>query len=112
MEVVASVIQNRVNHPCDTWGSGWVGVCLHWRQFSCWNSDDPNCRWIESVTEADAEFRLALRLAGETLQGKLTDITSDANYYLTAGARRLPFLRRARFLGRMHGFDCYRMEYR
>lgn len=87
MHAVANVVMNRVSRP-KWWGRDVAAVCLYPYQFSCWNDGDPNLPQLRSVTSADREFLIALRLAAEAVNGKLPDITKGATSYKTV---RLPW---------------------
>ncbi|MGF1609740.1 MAG: cell wall hydrolase [Kiloniellales bacterium] len=82
MQAVANVIANRAARP-GWWGSDFISVCMKPYQFSAWNSNDPNSGKAARVTEADAQFRVALDLAGKAVAGVLPDITGGATHYHT-----------------------------
>lgn len=77
---VANVIQNRVDKP-SWWGKGWVGVCTHPWQFSCWNEGDPNRARLLRVTEADPQYRDCLVIAKAAVAGDLRDRTKGSDHY-------------------------------
>ncbi len=82
MQAVANVIMNRVAR------GGWYGltpaeVCQKPKQFSCWNSSDPNYKKMLSVTTSDPQFRQAWQIAEQAVAGKLPDITGGATEYHT-----------------------------
>jgi len=100
VEAVAAVILNRraaardylakrpdrSRHPL--FGSGALAaVCLanpeaRWRQFSCWNTGDPNRAKLEKVTEVgDARFRFCLDVARRAVAGSVVDKTGGATHY-------------------------------
>lgn len=87
MQAVASVILNRVNFARAQssgdywWGNNVVRVCQKPLQFSCWNSNDPNSAKLQSVTNTDAAFALALRIAAWAASGNLPDTTAGATHY-------------------------------
>jgi len=80
MHAVASVVLNRVAKP-GWWGHSITSVCLCPFQFSAWNDNDPNLTKLRSVTSADKEFMVALRVAAEAAKGRLPDITHGATSY-------------------------------
>ncbi|NHN93811.1 cell wall hydrolase [Acetobacter sicerae] len=80
MHAVLNVIGNRVKQP-SWWGHDIAGVCQRPWQFSCWNSDDPNRAKLLAVTEQNAQFAIALKLAGFLVAGTLSDITHGADHY-------------------------------
>ena len=80
MIAVGCVIRNRVNKG--GYGEGYIGVCLEPKQFSCWNQNDPNLKYMESLTEEDVGFQAALPLAMGIINDDISDITAGAlNYY-------------------------------
>ncbi len=91
-EAVASVIINRVQHAQKSkkqfqrgywWGHDVVSVCLKPYQFSCWNADDPNAAYIQSIDEGHAVFEQCLRVARRAVKGLLIDLTQGATHYHT-----------------------------
>lgn len=89
MEAVASVILYRANNP-GWWGRNVKDVCLKPFQFSCWNSDDPNRALILSKfpNQQDHIFDLAFEIAGQALNGQITDRTNGASHYAVTGLER------------------------
>lgn len=72
IRAVAAVVLNRAMHPrVHWWGRTVVGVCRAHRQFSCWNSDDPNLPKLLAVTQANEKFRICSKVAQEALEGRL-----------------------------------------
>lgn len=84
MAGVANVVTNRVNYP-GWWGTGWVGVCIAPKQFSCWNDNDPNRARLLRVTAEDPQFRDCLLIARAAIAGELRDRTQGANHYHATG---------------------------
>lgn len=84
MAAVAHVILNRVALG-GWWGSTIVEVCLHPRQFSCWNMDDPNRSKLMNVTTNDPNFDMATSIAQLAVGGSLgADTTNGADSYYAA----------------------------
>lgn len=80
MVAVANVIQNRVK--AGAWyGATYEEVCKKPKQFSCWNTNDPNYNKILNVTEADGDFEIAMMIARAVVDGDLKDITNGATHY-------------------------------
>lgn len=99
IEAVAAVIVNRRDlaraylakrpdrsrHPL--FGSGTLAsACLAnpespYRQFSCWNVNDPNRAKLERVTADDAAFRQCLDIARLAVEKALADRTRGATHY-------------------------------
>lgn len=82
---VAAVILNRAMHPhVHWWGTTVVGVCRARKQFSCWNSTDPNLPKLLAVTLDNDRFRICWRVAQDAMGGKLQDLCKlGATHYHT-----------------------------
>ncbi len=83
---VASVILNRVRK------GGWFGnsiieVCKKPKQFSCWNSDDPNRAKIEAVGWGDLDFQRCALAALQALTAQEADPTQGATHYHAIGIK-------------------------
>lgn len=91
MLAVANCILNRAAHP-RWWGHDVISVCLDAWQFSCWNARDPNLPKMESVTEADPDFGIAVGIAKVVMQGqnRLHDLTRGADSYYDTRMREPP----------------------
>ena len=83
MQAVMNVVMNRYKDNRTWWGRSIKDICLAKYQFSAWNSNDPNRPQMLAVTEADPNFRIALRLARQAVSGALPDITGGADHYHT-----------------------------
>jgi hypothetical protein len=96
MHAVGCVIQNRrdaareyerhLKHAHYLYGNGSLtGVCRAPFQFSCWpTKKDTNKRAaIETVTDDDPEFEIALRIAQHVYDGDLEPIVGRSTHYLT-----------------------------
>ncbi len=79
MQAVCNVIMNRVDDG--RFGDGIQGVCLKPKQFSSWNTNDPNRARLISVTAADPAFARALVIAQAAVKRQLVDLTNGALYY-------------------------------
>jgi hypothetical protein len=94
MTAVAAVIANRVRRR---WGgkTDAVGVCLAYKQFSCWNDADPNRAKLDAVLRApDAAYVLAQTVAARMLRGTNDDPTAGATHYCASGT--LPYWARGK----------------
>lgn len=80
MQAVANVIMNRFKSP--RWPNTVRGVALQNKQFSAWNSNDPNRALMEAATINTPYFAQALQIARLALTGQLPDITGGADHYL------------------------------
>ena len=60
------------------------GVCLHHKQFSCWNANDPNREILLGVISNDI-YDSCLQLARQVLDGTLSDVTNGADSYHVTG---------------------------
>jgi N-acetylmuramoyl-L-alanine amidase len=89
MQAVANVIMNRVamadSHRHFGDGSPASACQAPW-QFSCWNENDPNRQKILDLPDGDPLFEQALLIAGDAVNGILTDITDSATYYYVNGS--------------------------
>lgn len=85
MQAVANVIMNRfdkfLSGEITWWGEGIIDICLKPKQFSCWNTGDPNLAVIEKVDATNQTFAIALNVAGKAIDGDLEDITNGATSY-------------------------------
>jgi N-acetylmuramoyl-L-alanine amidase len=88
MEAVAAVILNRqavaLKRPgrrAQFGGPDVAGICRARLQFSCWNVDDPNYKWLVAPTIAGESFELARSVAIAALNGQLLDATGGADHY-------------------------------
>jgi N-acetylmuramoyl-L-alanine amidase len=83
MVAVAWVIRHRSER------SGWPDsvalVCLQPKQFSCWNSSDPNRAKMMLAGHDTPMFNEAMFAAYGTLTAKLSDPTGGADHYHTSG---------------------------
>ena len=83
-EGVAAVVLNRLKRgQPDRFGATIAGVCLKSKQFSCWNSDDPNLEKLKRVDETDRHFRACIEIAERTVNGTLSDPTNGSDHYHT-----------------------------
>ncbi|GAB7125599.1 hypothetical protein JCM19000A_01060 [Silvimonas sp. JCM 19000] len=90
MTAVAHVVLNRVAAK-SWWGRTIVEVCRKPWQFSCWNLNDPNLPKMRAVTSSDAQFALALQIAGRAVAGTLgNDITHGATHYYATSMHTPP----------------------
>jgi len=80
MQRVINVIVNRADNP-RWWGTDLVSVCLAPEQFSCRDADDKNLPQLLAVTDTDPQFRIALALAAQAVNGTLKDLTNGADSY-------------------------------
>ena len=91
MEAVAHVVLNRLAVSKQIkifwWGNSIEEICLHPRQFSCWNYSDPNRERLLSVTDENKEFKTALEISEDACAGLLIfDITNGATHYYNPAA--------------------------
>lgn len=78
---VANVIMNRFKRG-GKYGKTLTEVCLKPRQFSCWNSHDPNRPLIQQeVLEKEPLFKLCRTVAHKTIKGIWPDLTRDSDHY-------------------------------
>lgn len=77
---VAYTIINRAARP-SWWGGDITTVCLAPKQFSCWNSDDPNFALLQEVNLDSFSFRDCLAAALLVYNRTLPDPTNGATHY-------------------------------
>ena len=80
MEAVANVVMNRLRKKC-WWGRTISEVCLKPKQFSCWNTGDPNAILLTRDLTADSLFQVCCRIAKRAMKGLLPDITKGSTHY-------------------------------
>jgi spore germination cell wall hydrolase CwlJ-like protein len=89
MTAVAAVIRNRLEISTRLggrhwWGWDWVTVCRARGQFASWNPGNPNRAKLLTAKDIDPDFRLAKRIATDTIAGKVVDPTFGATSYKAA----------------------------
>jgi N-acetylmuramoyl-L-alanine amidase len=79
---VASVVMNRLMYGSyGGWPNSVAAICTQPKQFSCWNSNDPNLPVIESVDASDPVFQDCLDIAQAAIAGSISDNTGGATFY-------------------------------
>ena len=91
MSAIASVILNRMkysasclalkNKPAWWGGPDSTSICLHPKQFSCWNLDDPNRALITELAADSPELKPARLIVDMLFKGLLKDVTFGATHY-------------------------------
>lgn len=87
MRSVGHVILNRVKAGQKALGDSVIGVCRKRKQFSCWNSGDPNRARMKELAHLDSEnpdwqaWVTADKLAAKMLAGLDQDNTCGSTYY-------------------------------
>lgn len=79
-EAIASVVLNRTKKP-KRFGGTVKEVCKQRKQFSCWNSGDPNLPKLLKVTMNDPIFAECMKIAKTAVDTLLTDVTKGATHY-------------------------------
>jgi spore germination cell wall hydrolase CwlJ-like protein len=78
---VANVIHNRLKRG-GPYGKTIMEVCLKARQFSCWNTGDPNRSLIQKEDlEDDSLFKLCQQIALKIRRGVWPDLTRNSDHY-------------------------------
>jgi N-acetylmuramoyl-L-alanine amidase len=78
---VANVIFNRLKRG-GPYGKTLTEVCLRSRQFSCWNSDDPNRTLIQGEDlEKDPLFKFCQHIVLKVQRGVWPDLTRNSDHY-------------------------------
>lgn len=100
MHAVANVIMNRfakaIEGEITWWGHTIQGICKAKNQFSCWNSNDPNCKKISEVSAKDVTYAMALIIAGQAVHGILPDLTAAATSYYADTMSEPPYWAKGR----------------
>ncbi len=85
MQDVGHTIMNRVAHP--SWrGTTVLDVCLKPWQYSCWNENDPNRGYLNSLPDTDQLYQQASDIAESLFDGEIIDRTNGATYYYRIGS--------------------------
>jgi spore germination cell wall hydrolase CwlJ-like protein len=83
---VAAVVLNRLKRgQPDRFGATIADVCLKPKQFSCWNSDDPNLEKLKRLDETDRHFRACIEIAERAVNGTFSDPTNGSDHYHKVG---------------------------
>ncbi len=78
---IGNVIMNRFQRG-GPYGKTITEVCLKARQFSCWNSNDPNRPLIQQEDlEKDSLFKLCQMVAEKVTRDLWPDLTRDSDHY-------------------------------
>jgi N-acetylmuramoyl-L-alanine amidase len=80
---IAHVIRNRYEYQRKAWGLTIAEVCLKPKQFSCWNTNDPNRERIKGATAANSWFAQCYAIVKNVLDGLVPDPTSRSTHYHT-----------------------------
>lgn len=83
LEAVASVIWNRWHVQPSYFGKTIREVCLKPYQFSCWNKNDPNLKWLLTACISDETYALCKMIAEEFLAGRGEDVVNGSDHYHT-----------------------------
>lgn len=94
---VAWVILNRAKNP-RWWGEDIISVCLHKKQFSCWNKSDPNRNacfnranyYHDEDYLRDPVFRECFLATLCVLHGIISDPTFGSDHYHANGIPKKP----------------------
>jgi spore germination cell wall hydrolase CwlJ-like protein len=79
MAGVAHVIQNRKRR--NAWPDTVLEVCLQPKQFSVWNTGDPNFKKVITRDLDDPSFWMAMYVALGVILGQIEDPTEGADHY-------------------------------
>lgn len=80
-KAVVHVIINRTNHKASKRDHSLAATALRWRQFSAWNTSDPNRRRMEATALSDETFRECMRAVLTALDE--IDPTKGSRHYHT-----------------------------
>jgi N-acetylmuramoyl-L-alanine amidase len=78
---VVWVVINRLHREKGRFPSTVQGVVYQAKAFSCFNTDDPQCRAVRVVNESDYDFVKALNAVTSVLTGKVPDVTNGSDHY-------------------------------
>ncbi|MDR0630794.1 MAG: cell wall hydrolase [Holosporales bacterium] len=84
---IGNVVMNRYT------GSDYTieQVCLKPSQFSCWNTDDPNCNILKNISIENEIYRICLDISEQIINEKIGDITNGATHYYSKILRKAPY---------------------
>ena len=82
-KAVVHVFMNRVQAKIMDADSTLAQACLRFKQFSCWNENDPNRLLLQKVSLDDKDLRICLKCALEALDED--DFTNGATHYHSKG---------------------------
>ena len=93
---VAWVLRNRLEWPGGPfwWSRHPAGgvrpnsiaaVCRQPFQFSCWNSNDPNCPKLKALSIADPTYLRIHEIVEQVMNGEINDPTGHASHYEMVG---------------------------
>jgi len=92
---VAYIILNRARNfkgRKGMFGNGTIkSVCFAYKQFSCWNKDDPNYNKILKLDQSDKEYSAIKKICFNVLLGKLHDITRGSTHYYAKSMKKEPY---------------------
>jgi spore germination cell wall hydrolase CwlJ-like protein len=77
---VGNVVMNRAGLK-GTYGQSIEEICLKPRQFSCWNTGDPNRALLMQDIIADPIFALCRLVAAKVVSGEWPDLTKGSDHY-------------------------------
>lgn len=87
-QAVAWVIRNRVEIDLkgdgkpDWWGEGYTKVCLKPWQFSCWNKDDANYKYLSGAKKIpEVQYNVCKEIVIDVADGVVPDPTGGATHY-------------------------------
>jgi len=83
---VANVIVNRFKKG--GFGQTITEICLKPRQFSCWNTNDPNRPLLQQESlERDSLFKICQKVAQKVTKGIWPDLTRESDHYHATSCR-------------------------
>lgn len=90
------------------WGEGYAGVCLAPYQFSCWNKNDPNFKYLSGqLPIPTAQYEQARKAALDVINGQ-TDPTGGATHYHTTSIKSPAWTKGAKVTVRVGNHVFYR----
>jgi spore germination cell wall hydrolase CwlJ-like protein len=106
---VAWVILNRLNREEGRFPKTLQGVIQQPYAFSCFNTNDPQCAKVKTVSETDPAFVEALHAATAVLTGRVASPIADADhYYLTSMAKPPAWAKKMTLIKKIGGHSFFR----
>ena len=92
MQATACTIKNRLNSGVKWWGKTPRQVCLYPWQYSCWNTRGPNPNRFRIIgfDRESPDFKIAMMVAAQVIDGSLKDVTNGATHYYNPSLCQMP----------------------
>jgi len=87
---VGNVVLNRLSRG-KRFGQTIKEVCLKEKQFSCWNTDDPNYLIISKEIIKDSVFDICQKVSENLMRHIWPDLTKNSDHYHHVGLDSKPY---------------------